>query len=67
MNTRPKPPAEAKAELMQEVEGLLKRQFFNPYAAIFYLLNFFTSVDLVGIRSELKNKEQRDGIQPKRD
>ena len=52
---------------MKEVEGLLKRQFFNPYAAIFYLLNFFTSVDLVGIRSELRNKEQRDGIQPKRD
>jgi len=50
---------------MKEVEGLLKRRFFNPYSAIMYLLNFFTSVDLVGIRSELKKREHSDGIQPK--
>jgi len=54
-----KPPAETKAQLMEQVHLALEAKFKNPpedraAAAIDYLLNFFTAADLVGIREELK-------------
>jgi hypothetical protein len=45
-----KPPAETKSQLMDEITRLL----VNKPMAIEFLLNFFTSADLVGIREELK-------------
>lgn len=53
-----KPPAETKAQLMEQVHDALDRKFKvhpddAPAAAIDFLLNFFTAADLVGIRDEL--------------
>lgn len=49
-----KPPAETKAQLMEQVRAGLEDKFEHPMQAITYLLNFFTAADLVGIRDELK-------------
>lgn len=55
MRTKIKPPAEPKSELMRQTVEMLERQYpLNPTGAIEYLLNFFTSADLVGIRDELR-------------
>ena len=54
---RPKPPAETKAQLMLSVKDAIEAKFpVNPAAAVEYLLNFFTAVDLVGIRADLERK-----------
>ena len=66
MKTRLQPPKESKAELMAEVGERLDRRFPDHRDAILHLLNFFTTVDLVGIRDELLGKDNRDGIQPRR-
>lgn len=50
---KPKPPTETKAQLMDECSRMLRVVPFDP---IEYLLNYFTAVDLVGIRDELKEK-----------
>lgn len=51
---RPKPPAETKAELMMQIGELLQKQYpVEPHKAIQYLLNYFTSVDLAGIKKDL--------------
>lgn len=50
-----KPPAETKAQLMQEVWSMMQNKWPNhPEKAADFLLNFFTAADLVGIREELR-------------
>lgn len=50
-----KPPAETKAQLMEQVRRAVILKFpAHPDARVEFLLNFFTSADLVGIRDELK-------------
>lgn len=50
-----KPPKETKAELMEQVWSACMRKWpHQPDKAIDYLLNYFTSADLVGIREDLK-------------
>jgi hypothetical protein len=53
---------------MIEVEELLARKFRMPFldthSAILYLLNYFTSWDLVEIRDELLRKEKRNDVRP---
>lgn len=54
---RIKPPAETKGTLMIQVSQDLQRKYpLRPDAAVEYLLNYFTSADLVGIRDELRRK-----------
>ena len=68
MKKRLQPPKEQKADLMIEVEELLARKFRMPFldthSAILYLLNYFTSWDLVEIRDELLRKEKRNDVRP---
>ncbi len=55
MRDKIKPPAQPKVELMREASDLLELKHpTNPMGAIEYLLNFFTSADLVGIIAELR-------------
>ena len=57
MATRPKPPAESKAELMAQAQHLLSSKFNGrPFAAMDYLLNYFTGLDLVGIIEDLRRE-----------
>lgn len=59
MRTKIKPPVETKAALIQQTVEMLERKYpLNPPAAIEYLLNFFTSADLVGIRDELRKGDR---------
>lgn len=52
---RAKPPTETKAALMEQTLAALQVRYRNnPIAAMEYLLNYFTSVDLVMIRDELR-------------
>lgn len=54
MKVKIKPPAESKAVLMEQVANLLQKQYpVEPHKAVLYLLNYFTSADLVGIRKDL--------------
>lgn len=48
-----KPPAETKAQLMEDVKDILMQHYIKENAILF-LLNFFTAADLVGIRDELR-------------
>ena len=60
MKTR-RPPPEAKVAVMNDVMGLLQAHYVtNPEAAIEYLLNNFTTYDLVEIRHRLKEMRERD-------
>jgi hypothetical protein len=52
--TKIKPPTETKAQLIEELTKAVNDRFDNRYSAAEYLLNFFTAVDLVGIRDDLK-------------
>ncbi len=55
MRQKIKPPATPKIELMVTATAALFRRYpADPNKAIEYLLNFFTSADLVGIIEELK-------------
>jgi hypothetical protein len=67
MKKRIPPPKELKLDLMAEVGEQLARRFPAPHSAITYLLNMFTTFDLVGIRDELKEKDRRDAIQSRVD
>lgn len=50
-----KPPAETKAQLMEEVSLALSMKWTHDFQSqVEFLLNFFTAADLVGIREELK-------------
>lgn len=52
---RPKPPAESKADLMNQVlNHLMMKWPHQTDAAVLYLLNYFTAVDLAGIRDNLR-------------
>ena len=54
-----KPPVESRADLMGQVEEVMLRKFrANAAPSIQYLLNFFTSADLVGIRDDLRKDDQ---------
>lgn len=48
-----KPPTEPKVELMDQISRIL---IYKPNA-VAYLLNFFSSADLVVIRDELRGKK----------
>jgi hypothetical protein len=39
---------------MEQVTDMLQRRFPDPRAAIEYALNYFTAVDLQGIRDNLR-------------
>jgi hypothetical protein len=53
-----KPPAETKAQLMTQVaEAIEARWSTNPHGGLEYILNFFTAVDLVGIRDDLRRMD----------
>jgi len=67
MKKRLVPPKELKLDLMAEVGEQLEKRFPNPRSAVTYLLNIFTTFDLVGIRDELKEKDRRDAIQSRID
>lgn len=54
MKQKIKPPAETKAQLMLEIVGQLDGRFPSKLSAYEYLLNFFSSADLVGIRDDLR-------------
>lgn len=55
MRERPKPPQKTKAELMPlALEAIVAKYPLNPEAAIMYLLNYFTAIDLVEIIKETK-------------
>ncbi len=47
-----KPPATPKVELMVQASVAIQRKYNNPADALEFLLNFFTSADLVGIIEE---------------
>lgn len=50
-----KPPAKTKAQLMEEVADALRKKYpLDPEAALLYVLNYFTAVDLVEILKEVK-------------
>lgn len=53
MGSRPKPPAERREDLLSAVRKALAEQM-EPIEAVDYLLPFFTNIDLVGIRDELR-------------
>lgn len=53
--TRIKPPTETKTQLMLEIEQVLPVRFdHDPVKMMAYLLNYFTAIDLVGIRDDLR-------------
>ena len=56
MQKKQPPPKQSKAELVEEVAGLLQNMPSTSYAHS-YVLNFFTSLDLVMIRDELRGKK----------
>lgn len=50
-----KPPANTKAELMEQCVNALRSKYgVNVEGAVLYLLNYFTAVDLVGILADLE-------------
>lgn len=49
-----KPPPEPKVELMRQVFALLEARHTTQADDVYFLLNFFTSADLAGIRDELQ-------------
>lgn len=50
-----KPPTQTKAQLMKLVSLKVQERYpTQPDRALEYVLNFFTSVDLVGILEDLK-------------
>ena len=52
---RPQPPAETKIQLIGEITALLQERYRNdPRTAIEFALNYYTSIDLVGIRKDLE-------------
>lgn len=53
---KPKPPAETKAQLMEQVRDAFRDKNMLGLPAVDFLLNFFTAADLVGIRDELKGE-----------
>jgi hypothetical protein len=57
MKTRPKLPLEARADVLEEVTRLLKTRCPYPDAAIEYLMGMFTTVDLIQIRANLKERK----------
>lgn len=58
VKTRPKAPADSKAALMEDVARALEDKFgVNCGGAALYLLNYFTSIDLVGIRDDLRREK----------
>jgi len=67
MKKRIQPPKELKFDLMVEVGELLMRQFPKPTPAVIFLLDFFSTFDLVSIRDTLKERERRNVIQSQTD
>lgn len=60
MGRRPKSPTETKAELTAEVDDLLKVVYLRiPDQAVHYLLNNFTTFDLIAMRDELREMKRR--------
>lgn len=61
--TKVKAPKETKAQLMEEIVAEMQKRYAGGSSSSFsrgaveYLLNYFTSVDLVGIRDDLKRME----------
>lgn len=54
---RPKPPNEQRTELLHEIVLMANVKFAaSKNGALEYVLGFFTNVDLVGIRDDLKGK-----------
>lgn len=53
---KPKMPKETKADLMGEVMKTLKDTHGNTESALLFILNYFTTVDLIGIRADLKKE-----------
>ncbi len=51
-----KPPPQPKIELMQTAKIALAKRYKSEYDAYDFLLNFFSSADLVGIIEELEKK-----------
>lgn len=54
--TKVKPPLETRAELVEQVRQALENKHESPVSALDYLLKFFTNVDLVGIRDDLRRE-----------
>lgn len=56
--TRPKPPKESKADLMADITVLCRERFLpdSPESALLYVLNYFTALDLEGIRNSMEKE-----------
>lgn len=52
LGSRPKPPAEGREDLLDAVAKGLERH--SKEEAVWFLLRFFTNIDLVGIRDDLR-------------
>jgi hypothetical protein len=57
VSKKPKPPLESKAELTKEILRLVEAQFICASESAEYLLQYFSTFDLLLIRRELKEHE----------
>lgn len=55
MGPKPKPPKETRAELTAELVGQFASQEDGGLGWVKHVLGYFTAVDLVAIRDEMKN------------
>ena len=61
VKSRPKPPAEIKADVKDQVARLLQMRYAGSHEdSVIYLLEMFTTFDLITIRDELREAIRRN-------